>query len=403
MTTTIETTEIVQVVQQANLEKADQQSILNVLGSAFNKISDYRAQADQISIEDEFDKAGMKAARELRLLVKKTRTEGESARKKLKEDALRKGNTIDAVWRIIKNGLEPIESELEEKERTAERIQTQRREETQKSRVSELARYNFDGSLFPLGDMAEESYAKLLETAIAMEEKRQADLLAAEHARIEAERLEAERIEQERVAAEKQEAERRAELSRLQAENARLEAERKAKEEAEAKLRAEQESRWQKARTAAEKALVKMGYEKAEGGMSHTVVHHFIGSAFYSQIDSNEEYKAFLSDVETRLNQALEAKAEKEKSDKLSAELEAKRKAEEERRAKETEELRVRQAAEKSARLAPDKDKLNNLADDLDAYILPELSSPEAKEILSNIRVLLGKTATYARDKANTI
>lgn len=195
MTTTLETTEIAHVVQQANLEQADQQSIMSVLGSAFDKISDYRIQADKISIEDEFDKAGMKAARELRLLVKKTRTEGENARKKLKEDALRKGNTIDAVWRIIKNGLEPIETELEEKEKTAERIQTQRREEIQKSRVSELSRYNFDGSLFPLGDMTDESYSKLLETAIAGEEKRQADLLAAEQARVESERVEAQRRE----------------------------------------------------------------------------------------------------------------------------------------------------------------------------------------------------------------
>lgn len=403
MTTTLETTEIAHVIQQANLEKADQQSIITVLGSAFDKISDYRAQADQISIEDEFDKAGMKAARELRLLVKKTRTEGENARKKLKEDALRKGNTIDAVWRIIKNGLEPIETELEEKEKTAERIQTQRREETQKSRVYELSRYNFDGSLFPLGDMTDESYSKLLETAIAGEEKRQADLLAAEQARVEAERLEAERIEQERIAREKAEAERQAELARLQEENARLESERKAKADEEARLKAEQEARWQKARGTAEKALVKLGYEKAEGGMSHTVVHHFIGSAFYSQIDSNEEYKVFLSDIETRLNQALEAKAEKEKAAKLETELlEAKRK-EDERIAEESARQQQQAADEKAARLAPDKEKLSKLADALDSYELPELSSQEAKEILSNIRVLLGKTATYARDKANTI
>lgn len=403
MTTTLETTEIAHVIQQANLEKADQQSIITVLGSAFDKISDYRAQADQISIEDEFDKAGMKAARELRLLVKKTRTEGENARKKLKEDALRKGNTIDAVWRIIKNGLEPIESELEEKEKTAERIQEQRREETQKSRVSELARYNFDGSLFPLGDMTEESYSKLLETAKAGEEKRQADLLAAEQEKIEAERVAAEKAEQERIAAAKAEVERLAEVARLKAENERLEAERKAREEAERKAEEERGAIRAKAAKVAVKKLTEMGFVPFNRGMDHSVFQWVIFEPSYSQFDTKEEFDSFISDTSDRLKALEFAKSEAEKVARIEAELQEARRYVVERIAAEKAEVKKREEERKLARLAPDKDKLNKLADDLDAYVLPELSSQEAKEILSNIRVLLGKTATYARDKANTI
>ena len=403
MTTTLETTEIAHVIQQANLEKADQQSIITVLGSAFDKISDYRAQADQISIEDEFDKAGMKAARELRLLVKKTRTEGENARKKLKEDALRKGNTIDAVWRIIKNGLEPIESELEEKEKTAERIQEQRREETQKSRVSELARYNFDGSLFPLGDMTEESYSKLLETAKAGEEKRQADLLAAEQEKIEAERVAAEKAEQERIAAAKAEVERLAEVARLKAENERLEAERKAREEAERKAEEERGAIRAKAAKVAVKKLTEMGFVPSNRGMDHSVFQWVIFEPSYSQFDTKEEFDSFISDTSDRLKALEFAKSEAEKAARIEAELQEARRYVVERIAAEKAEVKKREEERKLARLAPDKDKLNKLADDLDAYVLPELSSQEAKEILSNIRVLLGKTATYARDKANTI
>lgn len=389
-------TEIVQVVREANLAKTDQQNILSVLGTAFDRISEFRSKADQIQVRDEFDRDGINAARELRLAIKETRVEGDKARKKLKEDALRKGQTIDAVWRIIKNGLEPIESELEEKEKIAEIAAAKRREELKENRIAELAKHNFDGSLFPLGDMPEEAYNQILQGAIAAEQKRIADEKAAENERLAAEKAEAERLA-------KIEAERQAELARVKAENERLAAEAKARQEAEEKAAKELAAKREKSKAAAEKALIKLGFSKENGGYGHSDVQYFIGEKHYSELDSNEEYLEFIDQTKQRLAELIAAKAAKEEAEKAQAELIAAKKREEERLASEAKAKREQEEAQKAARLTPDKEKLTSLATEIENYQLPELSNPEADAIIKNIRTLLLKTAQYAREQASKL
>lgn len=398
-----ETTEIVRVVQQANLEKADQQSILNVLGSAFNKISEYHEQASKIHVKDENDVQSMKVARELRLMVKKTRTEGENARKKLKEESLRKGQTIDAVWRIIKNGLEPIESELEEKEKTAERIAEQRKRELFEARLNELSQYNFDGSLYPLAEMPDDSYHQLIQSAIAAEEKRQAEIIAAEQARIEAERLEAERIERERLEAEKREKERQAELERLRLENERLEKERKEREQEERRKAAERDANRQKVARAIEKKLTSEGFTKSDFGLSHDESGLKISQSQYSEIDNKEQYEVFLSWVESQVEALKKAKQEAEKRAKLEAELAEAKRLEQERIEKEKKEDEARKKAEREARLAPDKVKLHLLADQLSAINLPAANSQEAEKVLNTVSDKIAELTNYIRQQAELL
>lgn len=91
----------------------------------------------------------------------------------------------------------------------------------------------------------------------------------------------------------------------------------------------------------------------------------------------------------------LEAKQAAEKKARDAAIKEAELKAVNERKAKEAEERKLR--------LAPDKEKLLKLADDLDAYTMPELKTPEADTILSNINILIAKTTAYIREKANSL
>ena len=54
-------------------------------------------EAQQITVTDESDKAGMARARETRLAIKKVRTDAEKTRKELKEESLRMGKAIDGA------------------------------------------------------------------------------------------------------------------------------------------------------------------------------------------------------------------------------------------------------------------------------------------------------------------
>jgi hypothetical protein len=88
---------------------------------------------------------------------------------------------------------------------------------------------------------------------------------------------------------------------------------------------------------------------------------------------------------------AAKAKAEK---DKLKAELkaEADRK-ENERKAKE--------AAEKKAKNAPDKEKLLEIARNIDNIAIPEIKSEDAQKILSDVKTLLSKVSVFIREKSS--
>ena len=72
-----------------------------------------------------------------------------------------------------------------------------------------------------------------------------------------------------------------------------------------------------------------------------------------------------------------------------------KAKIEAERIAKE-EAIKAAEAAElKRAALAPDKDKLAFLITQINAIKMPELQTPEAGKITSNVKLLLGKVTNY--------
>lgn len=392
-----------EIIESSGLSVSKIDGLKAVFIPGLEKIAAFKERAEAVQIADEFDKAGMKAARELRLEIKNERVNAEKARKQLKEEALREGKIIDSVSNIFKNLMEPLENQLEEKEKYAERIQAQREADLSGKRKSELEKYSYDAQFVDLGKMPEESYQRLLETARLAEERR----LEAER-QAEIERIEAERVEEERKAAEaKAEAERReaerVEMERIQAENKRLLEEAKAREDAERKALEERDAKRAKAAKVTVKKLGELGFTPATGGMHCADLNWFIGARHYSEFDTKEEFDSFMKDTKERLDTLVSAKAEAEKAAKIEAELQEARRKELERIAAEKARSEQQAAVEKAARLAPDKDKLNRLADELDSYTLPDLTSQEAKEILSNIRVLLGKTAKYARDKAETI
>src|SRR5262249_42943564 len=153
----------------------------------------------QIVVTDENDKRGMKLARDSRLALREIRVNAEKARKRLKEDSLRRGKAIDGIANVLKALIEPIEAHLLEQESFAERAELARRDTLKAARAQALVAYGADPIVdASLGEMPEDVWERTLETArLAQEAKREAERQA-ELVRVEAERIAAEKREAER-------------------------------------------------------------------------------------------------------------------------------------------------------------------------------------------------------------
>jgi len=239
--------QLVQVIEESGLDKTKAQVLLENFSNYFEIAADWEKKASALVVNDVSQKAEMKMAREGRLFLKEKRVAVEKTRKSLKENALREGQTIDAIAKILTNLIVPIESDLEAKEKFAEIQEAQRKEALRVARDEEMRPYSeFVVYGMDLGSLSEEDYQKVLAGA-----KLQLRAKAEEEARVEAERIakakaEAEereriRVENEKLKAEAIEREKQLAEERAKAE-AIEEAARKEREAAEQKLRAEQES-----------------------------------------------------------------------------------------------------------------------------------------------------------------
>lgn len=186
----------------------------------------WAASARLIKVTDVSQKREMKLARESRLALREIRVKAEHARKRLKEDSMRRGKAIDGIANVLKALIEPIEEHLLEQETFADRAEAARKDALRSAREETLRALGADPSVFAnLGETSEETWLLTLDGAKAAAEAKVEAAKQAELVRVEAERIAAEKREAERVARVKAEAE-RVERERVQAEeNARLRAE----------------------------------------------------------------------------------------------------------------------------------------------------------------------------------
>jgi hypothetical protein len=342
----METTLVIPEVEQLSIETRNE--LQGSFEPLFKQAQDWKKKADSIRVVDINDKDGMAAAREARLELKRIRVEADKIRVKLKEESLLKGKAIDGMFNIIKFLVVPIETQLEEQEKYAELEEEKRINAIVEDRVTKIAPYIEDLSIFNFRMMSDEQFEPLLENArkaheykLAAEKKAEEERLAKEKA----EQEERERIQKENEKL-KQEAEDR---------EARIAAERKAQAEKEAKEKATREAQEKKDREVAEAKL----------------------------------------------------KVEREAKEKAEAELKAKQEAEERAKAEAEKAKQEREAAEaeaaRQASLAPDKDKLRKLAADLLAVEYPEMSSKEGKKVVDGVKVLMQKVRVYIVENVDSI
>lgn len=263
--------EIIIKAQEFGVGEETQLSLANAYKPFLEKAQLWEQQAREIVVTDINDKEGMKKAEGMRKQIKALRLDLEKVRKAKKHNALQEGKAVDSIAKEIKAMIEPTEEYLKEQEEFAKREKARIAEQVKAERKAQLDEYEFDTTFIDLGEMDEENYARLLETAknaheakvkaeqdaAEAEHKRQEEEAEKERQRIAAEKAEQERIRQEREQLEKELAAERAKAeeerkAREAAEKKRLAAEKKKRAEEQARLKAEEEAR-QKALEAGDK------------------------------------------------------------------------------------------------------------------------------------------------------
>lgn len=312
---------LVTTLNTSEIAETEKSVLLQNFETFFAQANEWEKKAKSIVITSVEQKAEMKMAREARFALKTLRVETEKKRKSLKEDALRKGQTIDAIAKIITNTIVPIEKYLEEQEKFIEIQEEKRKEELKEKRIVELSPYEVDTTFVDLANMTDEAYdAFLLSSKGAFTAK------LAEIKRIEDERIAKERADEEmRKENERLKIEAEAKEKELQAEREAVEkqrAEEKAKADAELKkaedaLRAEKEAKEKIEREAREKALAEENARKLEAEEKEKelqrlqslntaghlkVLHTYMSTISLPEFADDEKY----TDIRTKINDQLQ-------------------------------------------------------------------------------------------------
>jgi len=350
ITKELESNELSIVVMESGIEKSKAELITSTLGSFFNKAKEWNNTISALVINDISETGKMKMAREGRLTLKNMRIEckklveekRQSVKNRMADDILE-----DKLWlksfQMVEATYKNLEGKLEEKEKFAERKEAERLDQIEKERLSKLLPLSEFCSIesMDLKRMNEDDFNEKLDKAIRLSEL---------------DRKEKEQQEKDRIAIEKAEIEAR-ELQRL--ENVKLRAEAEAREKVEAKRIAKEIS------------------DAKERQLKEKVAKDAQDAILRKEREAREKVEAELKAKKDAEIKAIKDAAAKAKSEEVS-----------------------RKKAEKEALLAPDKIKLENLANEIVKITLPDVKSQEAKDILKQVQILLNKTSNHIKDKS---
>jgi hypothetical protein len=299
-------------IADVEVEKLDTAKPLAVIFEPYQTtLAKWEAKASSLKVTRLDQKTEMAQARLARLEIKQARVDLDKKRKELVEHLKTRTSKIDTAARLIREKCEELEAQLLESELFAERHAEFEKAKLKARRECEINPYLTEPVTTDLSELTDEQYAGWLFNAKAGFEARKA-----EAARLESERLakiEADRVEHERT---------KAENARLQAEHRKQQAELAKQVEAAAaeqkKLREEQEAERKKQQAELDR----------------------LAEAKRKEVAALE----------------LKAKEEREKTEKLQAEIRARQQQEEKER-------KAREAADRRAKNAPDAQKLRTMAE----------------------------------------
>lgn len=255
------------VVREHGLELESAKNVLAVFTPLLEQAEDWRNKVALIKVTDASQVREMKLARESRLALKEIRVNAEKARKKLKEDSLRRGKAIDGAYNILEFIIAPLEKNLEEQEKFVEIRETARKASLKRNREERLAQFSVDTSFYKLDEMPDLDFEELFQMiwkkryeAKAAAEKAAEELRAKEKAQQEEQariKAENERLKQEAAAREEElRQERLREQARREVERQKQQAEKEAAD----KIVAAEKAELQRKADAAEKARKDLEY-----------------------------------------------------------------------------------------------------------------------------------------------
>jgi hypothetical protein len=127
-------------------------------------------------------------ARDFRLAMVKVRTASDKKRKELKADSLLRGKAIDGMHAMIEMEASAVERVMDEIEKAAERAEAARVTKLRADRLAILHPYVADSTFYPVEQMADATFAELVESSrLAYEARERARIEALEKAKAQAE------------------------------------------------------------------------------------------------------------------------------------------------------------------------------------------------------------------------
>lgn len=185
------------IIKNSGLEQPTQEIIAAAFAPFLEQVKEWKEKAYTLVVTDVSQVKEMKEAREARLGLKGLRVASDKVRKSLKEESLKYGSTVQAVYNLIESEISPIEGHLEKQEKFKERKEAEMRAARHAARLTELEPYIafVPAAMIPqLADLDDAGYAGVLK--YGMDQKQKADDEAAEQKRLQKEEAQREEKKQ---------------------------------------------------------------------------------------------------------------------------------------------------------------------------------------------------------------
>jgi DNA repair exonuclease SbcCD ATPase subunit len=238
------------IVAQSNVTEETKALLEDRFSGFLAQTQEWSEKAKLLVVTSDDQTEDIAKAKTARLALKAIRVEAERTRKTLKEDSLRYGQAVQAVYNLIESQIKPIEEHLQLQEDFTKLKAARERQQLKEEREAEIAPYREFVPNIVIEDMTEENFGKLFWACKVQFEQAEKAKAEAEQKRIEAEK--AAELERLRI---------KEENERLRVELAKKEQERKAAEE---KTKKELEEVNRKAEEARQAHLEQVRAQRAE-------------------------------------------------------------------------------------------------------------------------------------------
>ena len=365
--------QLIQIVEQSQIEPTKGAQMMQLFVPYFKRMDEVERKISILPAENP-SKEDCEMAKAIRKALRDNRLDAERIKKQGKETIILEGRLFDNLYNIIDNSSKPLEKRCEAIEKWHEIKEAERVEAVYQERKSLCDELEADTMFVNIRQMSDDQfndYISTVKTAIAA-------------------RLEAERIESERIAAEERKLDERMK-TRLKY---------LATNDIDGELLQIREITDEQFDTFCNRQLEikKQAHEAKQRAIE----------AEAQRIEAAKKADADRAEMQAKLDE--ERKQAEKEAELHRAELAKTKKAADEVRAElaKAEELKQIEAAkvaesDRAALLAPDRDKLAFLVTIIYGIKMPELQTPEAQRITSNVKTLLRKVTAYIEQEADKL